>query len=100
MKRLLVLLPLLLVGCTNGSSSLSRNRDNSHTNNEIYQNVSYVFNIDKHCYKVYHDEETFDVPPSNYYEIKLDSYKQTTDFRLLENEYFVSTNELFVYYVK
>ena len=48
MKRLLVLLPLLLVGCTNDKIS-----DNSHTNisesyyvlksETMYQNVDYYF---------------------------------------------------------
>ena len=93
MKRLLVLLPLLLVGCTNDKIS-----DNSHTNSKVYQNVWYNFEIEEHCYKVYYNKETYNVPPSNFYEIKLSEYAYTEEHTLLENEYFVSTNELFVYY--
>lgn len=95
MKRLLVLLPLLLVGCTNDKIS-----DNSHTNSKVYQNVSYGFSIEEHCYKVYYQKESFDVPPSHYYLVQLDMWSYTEKHELLENEYFVSTNELFVYYVK
>ena len=52
MKRLLVLLPLLLVGCTNGSSN-NVNSDNSHTIKEkVYKNVRYNFDFEKHCYLV------------------------------------------------
>ena len=106
MKKILSLSPILLtltwiivlsacVSCTTNEKS-----DENHTNNNIYQNVGYRFDIDEHCYKVYLTEKIYNVPPRNYYEIELDSYKQAEDFNLLENEYFVSTNELFVYYIK
>ena len=98
MKRLLVLLPLL-VGCTNGLSSLSSNCDNSHTNTKVYQNVNYAFDFETYKYLVVVEKETYYVPTKNYYEITIDidSYYKHGK---ADNEYFVSTNELFVYYVK
>ena len=96
MKRLLVLLPLLLVGCTNDKIS-----DNSHTiENKVYQNVSFGYVLEKHCYLVYVENNEYYVPPKNFYSIKIDGWLYTNSREILENEYFVSTNELFVYYVK
>ena len=94
MKRLLVLLPLLLVGCTNDKIS-----DNSHTNSKVYQNVNYAFDFETYKYLVVVEKETYYVPTKNYYEITIDidSYYKHGK---IDNEYFVSTNELFVYYVK
>ena len=94
MKRLLVLLPLLLVGCTNDKIS-----DNSHTNSKVYQNVNYAFDFKTYKYLVVVEKETYYVPTKNYYEITIDidSYYEHGK---VDNEYFVSSNELFVYYVK
>lgn len=110
MKKILSLSPILLtltwivllsvlVGCTTIGKTISSNSsDNSHTYSKVYQNVWYNFEIEEHCYKVYYNKETYNVPPSNFYEIKLSEYAYTEEHTLLENEYFVSTNELFVYY--
>ena len=94
MKRLLVLLPLLLVGCTNDKIS-----DNSHTNSKVYQNVNYAFDFDSYKYVVVVEKKTYYVPPKNYYEITIDIDLYNKHERV-NSEYFVSTNELFVYYVK
>ena len=96
MKRLLVLLPLLLVGCTNGTN-LKENSDNSHT--LVYKNVYYQFNLSKHKYLVYIEKNTYNVPPSNFYEIQVD-YQQYYEYGKVDNEFFVSTNELFVYHIE
>ena len=114
MKKILSLSPILLTltwiivlsACV--SSTTNEKSDNSHTNNKIYQNVAYSFDVEKHFYYVgveYNMEtnkydKIYNVPPSNFYEIKLSEYAYTEKHTLLENEYFVSTNELFVYYVK
>lgn len=94
MKRLLVLLPLLLVGCTNDKIS-----DNSHTNSKVYQNVNYAFDLSSRKYLVVVEKEQYYVPPKNYYEITIDIDTYYANDRV-DNEYFVSTNELFVYCVK
>ena len=104
MKKILSLSPILLTltwivvlsACV--GSTTNENSDESHTNSKVYQNVWYNFEIEEHCYKVYYNKETYNVPPSNFYEIKLSEYAYTEEHTLLENEYFVSTNELFVYY--
>ena len=98
MKRLLVLLPLLLVGCTNDKIS-----DNSHTisNDKVFYNVSYSYYYEKHCYLVGISENDYHyVPPKNYYLVEIDMWSKTESNEIIKNEYFVSTNELFVYYVK
>ena len=120
MKKILSLSPILLtltwiivlsvlVGCTTVGKTISTNScDNSHTNSKVYQNVAYSFDVEKHFYYVgveynmetHKYDKIYNVPPSNFYEIKLSEYAYTSDHRVLDNEYFVSTNELFVYYVK
>ena len=94
LKKSLLLLPLLVVSCT-GTLGINENTDGV-IDDTIYENVDYFFSIDKHCYVVYIDKDTqYNVPPSNYYEIKYTYYKE--DFTHVTNEYFVKTNELFVY---
>ena len=76
-KRTLLLLPLLLTGCTNKTD-------------KVYYDVEYGFNIIRHQYVVHtNDGKTFYVPPKNFYKIDTAGYAR--------NEYFVVTNELFVY---
>lgn len=99
MKRLLVLLPLLLVGCTNDKIS-----DNSHTisNDKVFYNVSYSYYYEKHCYLVAISEDDYHyVPPKNYYHVEIDTYEYNETAKgLVLNEYFVNSNELFVYIKK
>lgn len=99
MKRLLVLLPLLLVGCTNDKIS-----DNSHaiSNDKVFYNVSYSYYYEKHCYLVALSETDYQyVPPKNYYLVEIDTYEYNETAKgLVLNEYFVNSNELFVYIKK
>ena len=94
LKKSLLLLPLLVVGCT--STQGIKGTTNGAIGNVVYENVKYSFSIDKHYYVVYIDKDTqYNVPPSNYYEVKYSYYKE--DYTHVTNEYFVKTNELFVY---
>ena len=123
MKRLLLLLIPLLIGCgkTTSESSVSSGYsvDNKVDSKEkettssfsYYQskaivNVLYSWDYDRHCYMVYTIEKTYYVPPKNYYEIKVDEYKREITIvngekhygDIIYNEYFDKSNELFVYY--
>lgn len=129
MKKLLLLLIPLLIGCgkTTSESSVSsgysvdttkENKENDEQKDEMstssfsyYQskaivNVLYSWDYDTHCYIVYTIENTYYVPPKNYYEIKVDEYKREITIvngekhygDYISNEYFVESNELFVYY--
>ena len=85
MKRLLLLIPLL-VGCTNLNSK-----------KDVYYNVAYSFSYDKHCYSVIIDDnKIYDVLPKNFYKINVYEYK-TDNGITINNEYFLKSNELFVY---
>ena len=103
MKKILSLSPILLTltwiivlsACV--SSTTNEKSDESHTNSKIYQNVEYNYDFDKHFYKVNVEDKTFYVPPSNYYEIVVYKWELTDEQLKINNEYFVSTNELFVY---
>lgn len=87
--RYLSLVPLLLLsGCTNEIK-----RDNGKT----YQNVLYIYSFEKYCYEVSVEEKSYYVPLSNFHEISVYSWKVPEEYKNVENEYFVSTNELFVY---
>ena len=88
-KKTLLLLSLLLVSCTNNAMELHSQ------DNDIYYNVYYNYVYEKHCYCVYIEDSVYNVPPSHYYKIKYSVW--TEDFIHITNEYFVSTNELFVY---
>lgn len=110
MKKILSLSPILLTlswiivlsACV--CSTTNEKSDESHTikDGETYQNVKCSFDFDSHCYKVlvYEKEKTYNVPPKNYYSIELESYFRNDNNETILNEFFVSTNELFVYYVK
>lgn len=98
MKRLLVLLPLLLVGCTNDKIS-----DNSHTYNskDVIFNVYYAYNFDSKNYEIILSEkEKYNVHPGNYYYIQIYEWSYTDDHQLIYNEFYVKSLELFVYYKK
>lgn len=75
----LACVPLVVTSCTN-----------ERNNGKVYENVEYTFNFTRHEYVVStYDNKTFYVPPKNFY--KIDTYGYVS------NEYFVATNELFVY---
>ena len=97
-KKSLLLLPLLLVSCTATIKDVS----NEQVNSKVYINVEYYFNYDMHKYEVNVDyneneqkyEHTYYVPPKNYYLVNDSIWVDNVH---INNEYFVSTNELFVY---
>lgn len=102
MKKLLVLLPLLLVGCTNDSGFLTNTKTSS---NKIIYNVQVDFIYDKHCYKIWYYENDKqlekEIPPKNYYYVEIKEYQYVPNKNeIISNEYFVSSNELFVYHKK
>lgn len=95
MKRLLVLLPLLLVGCTNDKIS-----DNSHiySRQDVVYNVYYTYDFSSKHYLVVIEDKEYRVSPKNYYNIKIDEWSYTEEHRLIYNEFYSSSLELFVYY--
>lgn len=85
---------LVLCGCTN-------DEHNNYTNEKVYRNVGFQFSLEEHCYLVKinkNDKKIYRVPMTNYYyaAIDLETYYNNDE---LENEYFINTNELFVYYI-
>ena len=94
-KTLLLLSCLTLCSCTNDFNS-----GTSLVNSgKVYQNITYSFDIEKHEYLVIIKDKKYYVPPKNYYEIAIDIDTYYTN-DMVYNEYFVSSNELLVYYVK
>ena len=50
------------------------------------------------CYKVVDEKgKNYKVLPENYYEIKVDDYKMTTNGAPIFNEYYVVKEKLYVY---
>ena len=87
--RYLSLVPLLLLsGCTN---------DKAFASGKVYQNVIYEYSFDKHCFLVDLENKKIEVPPYNYYEISVYQWNLTPEQALINNEFYVSTKELFVY---
>ena len=102
MKRLLLLLPIIMAsGCKSTNYEISYPSSfNSHkVSNNVYFNVYYTYVFDEHAYRVYLDENDGEhykiVPPKNVYELNIGSVWKNDIF--IRNEYFVSTNELFIY---
>ena len=98
--RFLSIIPfLLLSGCTANEKS-----DSSHTiskDNKVYENVWYDFVYEKHCYCVTIDTEIYEIPPKNYYLVEISEMIKTRDGKSwLNNEYYIGSNELFVYIKK
>lgn len=94
MKKILFLLPILLLSSCN-----------STRNGKIYDNVSWYFSYEslKYVVNIYDDksmeiEHTYNVSPRNCYQIEVKewNYSSTTK-TILYNQYFVSSNELFIY---
>ena len=84
--KYLGLIPLLLLSSCGG--------------NRVYRNVSFYFNTNKHHYVVYVDDELkehYIVEPNHYYKVKLGEYYYVNN-ELIQNEFFLQTKELFVYY--
>ena len=104
MKKILSLSPILLTltwivvlsACV--SCTTNKKNDESHTNSKVYKNVAFSYDFDTHNYKVDVDSKIFYVPPKNYYEITVYEWLLNDEQLKINNEYFVSTNELFVYY--
>ena len=97
MKRLLLLIPLLLVGCYAGS-------DIRQDDDKAYINVYYVFNYDSMKYDVTIDDKVYHVKPSNtynvyVYELSLTSYEENGKLvrTYIENKYYTRNNELFIF---
>lgn len=97
-KKSLLLLPLILVSCT----ATIGNKSMEQVDSKTYINVEYVFNYETHKYIVYVDynnekndyDHTYYVPPKNYYVVNESIWVEDVH---IHNEYFVATNELFVY---
>lgn len=97
-KYLLIPLMLCLVGCKGNDHNVSYPSavSNNHISNNVYINVVFYYTLEEHCYRVYVDENKYySVPPKNVYLIDFIEY--LPDMTRIRNEYFVSTNELFVY---
>ena len=102
MKRLLLLLPIIMAsGCksTDYEISYPSSFNSYKVSNNVYFNVYYTYVFDEHAYRVYLDENDGEhykvVPPKNVYELNIGSVWKNDIF--IRNEYFVSTNELFIY---
>lgn len=102
MKRLLLLLPIVIMasGCksTNYELSYPSSFTSNKVNDNVYFNVFYFYVFEEHAYRVYPNEEIdeyFVVPPKNVYELNVGSLWKNDTF--IHNEYFVATNELFIY---
>lgn len=94
MKRLLLLLPIVIMA----SGCKSTNYELSYPSSNVYFNVFYFYVFEEHAFRVYPNEEIdeyFVVPPKNVYELNVGSLWKNDTF--IHNEYFVATNELFIY---
>ena len=119
MKKILSLSPIALTitwiailtccVCCSGSINTnveSTNNETKRVSSKVYQNVEYDFDLESHKYIVYAEfdlekmeySQTFNVHPSNYYDIKLSEYAYTDEHQIIYNEFFVNTLELFVYH--
>ena len=114
MKKILSLSPILLtltwiivlsvlVGCTTVGKTISSNSsDNSHTysSQNVVYNVYYTYDFSSKYYLVVIEDKEYRVPPKNYYNIKIDEWSYTEEHRLIYNEFYSGSLELFVYYRK
>ena len=91
---LLITSSLVLCGCTNEKC------ENNHTHsrqNQIY-NVNYVYDFDAKNYQVLAYDKEYRVDPKNYYDIEISEWSYTDDHKLIYNEFYASSLELFVYH--
>ena len=103
MKHKYLVLPLLLFisGCKGNTYDISYPSSfSSHkVNDNVYYNVFYLYVFEEHAYRVYLDENDGEhyqvVPPKNVYTLNYGSFHKNGIF--INNEYFVATNELFIY---
>lgn len=102
MKHKYLVLPLLLFisGCKGNTYDISypSSFTSNKVNDSVYFNVFYLYVFEEHSYRVYPNEENeeyFVVPPKNVYELNVGSLWKNDTF--IHNEYFVATNELFIY---
>lgn len=89
-KTLLLTTLLVLCGCT------SNKVQDMTPQGKSFINVNYYYAEKEHCYIVEIDDKLYNVPPKNCYYIECIYW--TEDYIHIVNEYFVSTNELFVYH--
>ena len=87
--RYFSIIPLLvLVGCTSNKVNYTRLK--------VYQDVKYYFNYGTHTYFVFNDDyetKVGECPIDKLYYV----YNLSNDMPRISNEYFVETQELFVY---
>lgn len=88
-KKILCLIPLLLIS---GCSKV-----------KVFYNVGYEFDTNEMLYKVmvYHEDfytyDTYKVDPKKFYKVEVyDTIIK--DNKVIDNEFYLSTKELFVYY--
>lgn len=87
-----------VLSCTaNVGGTTKKNSVRDYTRDTVYQNVAYSFVYEKHCYSVYTENKTYDVPATNYFLVEIYEWQTTENHEILQNEYFVNANELFVY---
>ena len=92
--RYFSLIPILLVsGCTN-TNELQPHKSGEK---DIYYNVHYYFSYASHSYIIFSDSgyenKIGECPICNFYYI----YALSSDMPRIDNEYYVKTQELFVY---
>ena len=102
MKHKYLVLPLLLFisGCKGNTYDISypSSFTSNKVNDNVYFNVFYLYVYEEHAYRVYPNEEIdkyYVVPPKNVYKLGIGTFMKNDKF--IDNEYFVSTNELFIY---
>lgn len=85
---------LVLCGCTN------EKRDTNHTysRQDVVYNVNAYYDFESKHYLVYDGEKEYKVHPSDYYLIKIDEWQYTDDHKLIYNEFYTKSLELFEYY--
>ncbi len=103
MKHKYLVLPLLLFisGCKGNTYDISypSSFTSNKVNESVYFNVFYLYVFEEHAYRVYLDENDGEhykvVPPKNVYELNVGTLWKNE--MSIHNEYFVATNELFIY---
>lgn len=99
--RYFSLLPLVLVGCTSNRGAI---KPNKVVEQDVFYDVSYYFDYNTHLYMIYSDDDyqnkVGECPTSRVYFVRSYIELPKNGIFEIENEYFVTTNELYVYTTK
>ena len=89
---------ITVLSVTIGCKYVKRDKNHTYSRQDVVYNVNAYYDFESKHYLVYDGEKEYKVHPNNYYLIKIDEWQYTDDHKLIYNEFYVKSLELFEYY--